>query len=81
MASYTGRIAPSQFLFPENDFKMSASAPYAPNAPHLDFDHAPSWTGPPIHVGVIGGSGLYKLEGLDVITEVNPMTVSAKKAL
>lgn len=35
----------------------------------------PEWNGPPIRVGVIGGSGLYKLEGIEVIDVVRPLTV------
>ncbi|PKI84911.1 S-methyl-5'-thioadenosine phosphorylase [Malassezia vespertilionis] len=34
----------------------------------------PDWNGPPIHVGVIGGSGLYKLEGIEIIDSVLPET-------
>lgn len=39
--------------------------------------NAPSiaWDGLPIRVGVIGGSGLYKLEGIEIIDVVNPETV------
>jgi purine nucleoside phosphorylase len=50
---------------------------YIPNAATTDFTKTPSWTGPAINVGVIGGSGLYKLEGLEVVAELNPITVSA----
>ncbi|WFD23240.1 S-methyl-5'-thioadenosine phosphorylase [Malassezia equina] len=32
------------------------------------------WTGQPIRLGVIGGSGLYKLEGIEIIDVVNPKT-------
>ncbi|WFD03461.1 S-methyl-5'-thioadenosine phosphorylase [Malassezia obtusa] len=32
------------------------------------------WDGAPILVGVIGGSGLYKLEGIEIIDSVNPKT-------
>lgn len=32
------------------------------------------WDGPPIYVGVIGGSGLYKLDGIEIIDAVNPKT-------
>jgi hypothetical protein len=49
---------------------------YTPNAATTDFAKGPSWTGPSIHVGVIGGSGLYKLEGMEVVAEINPITVS-----
>lgn len=35
-----------------------------------------SWEGPPVLVGVIGGSGLYKLEDIEVVDEINPETVS-----
>lgn len=35
----------------------------------------PEWTGQPIRLGVIGGSGLYKLEGIEIIDVVNPKTV------
>ncbi|SHO77970.1 Similar to S.cerevisiae protein MEU1 (Methylthioadenosine phosphorylase (MTAP)) [Malassezia sympodialis ATCC 42132] len=34
----------------------------------------PEWTGQPIRLGVIGGSGLYKLEGIEIIDVVNPKT-------
>lgn len=34
-----------------------------------------AWNGFPIRVGVIGGSGLYKLEGIEIIDFVNPETV------
>lgn len=33
------------------------------------------YDGPPVRVGVIGGSGLYKLEGIDVVDVVRPLTV------
>lgn len=33
------------------------------------------WTGEPIRVGVIGGSGLYKLSNIEVVDQVNPLTV------
>lgn len=33
------------------------------------------WTGEPIRVGVIGGSGLYKLSNIEVVDHVNPLTV------
>lgn len=33
-----------------------------------------SWTGPPIYVGVIGGSGLYKLDKIEPVAEVNVKT-------
>lgn len=58
---------------------MSSLSSYVPNAPQLSYANAPSWSGPPIRVGVIGGSGLYKLEGLDVIAELNPMTVNLSR--
>jgi purine nucleoside phosphorylase len=51
---------------------------YVPNAATTDFAKTPSWTGPAIHVGVIGGSGLYKLEGMEVVAEINPITVSGR---
>ena len=35
----------------------------------------PAWNGLPIRVGVIGGSGLYKLDGIDIVDIVNPETV------
>lgn len=53
---------------------------YTPNAATTDFAKAPSWTGLAPHVGVIGGSGLYKLEGLEVVAEINPITVSCSKS-
>jgi 5'-methylthioadenosine phosphorylase len=31
-----------------------------------------------VKIAVIGGSGLYKLEGLEVIEEINPETVKYK---
>ncbi|WFD00563.1 S-methyl-5'-thioadenosine phosphorylase [Malassezia yamatoensis] len=37
-------------------------------------EHKAQWDGPPIYVGVIGGSGLYKLEGIEVIDTINPQT-------
>ncbi|KAI3623236.1 S-methyl-5'-thioadenosine phosphorylase [Malassezia furfur] len=39
-------------------------------------EHEPKaeWDGPPIYVGVIGGSGLYKLDGIEIIDAVNPKT-------
>jgi len=41
----------------------------------------PTWphkagSGPEIRVGVIGGSGLYKLEGLELVGQVEVKTVS-----
>lgn len=33
------------------------------------------WTGEPIRVGVIGGSGLYKLSNIETVDQVNPLTV------
>lgn len=47
---------------------------YVPNQTTADFAKSPTWTGPPVVVGVIGGSGLYKLDGLEVVSEVNPIT-------
>lgn len=38
-------------------------------------DSKPTWDGKPAFVGVIGGSGLYKLEGIEIIDTVNPDTV------
>ena len=35
----------------------------------------PVWNGPPVRVGVIGGSGLYKLEGLERVDVILPETV------
>lgn len=50
-----------------------------PNACVRDFARAPSWTGPPILVGVIGGSGLYKLDGIEVVATHNPITVRQQR--
>ena len=36
---------------------------------------AKEWTGEPIRVGVIGGSGLYKLNNIEVVDQVYPETV------
>jgi 5'-methylthioadenosine phosphorylase len=47
---------------------------YVPNATTSDFAKQPTWTGAPVRVGVIGGSGLYKLDGIEVVAEVNPIT-------
>jgi 5'-methylthioadenosine phosphorylase len=47
---------------------------YIPNAATEDYAKNSSWTGPTPFVGVIGGSGLYKLEGMEVVGEVNPVT-------
>jgi len=33
----------------------------------------------PVKIAVIGGSGLYNLEGIEFIAEVNPDTVRKKK--
>jgi hypothetical protein len=33
-----------------------------------------------IRVGIIGGSGIYKLEGFEIIGSVNPETVGAARA-
>ena len=49
------------FLIPS--FNMSMDAPKS------------EWKGPAIRVGVIGGSGLYKLEGIEVVDVVRPLTV------
>ena len=38
-----------------------------------------AWGGLPIRVGVIGGSGLYKLDGIEIIDVVNPETVRQVK--
>jgi len=40
-----------------------------------------AWNGLPIRVGVIGGSGLYKLDGIEIIDVVNPETVRPVKRL
>lgn len=40
-----------------------------------------AWGGLPIRVGVIGGSGLYKLDGIEIIDVVNPETVCPVKRL
>ena len=40
-----------------------------------------AWGGLPIRVGVIGGSGLYKLDGIEIIDVVNPETVRPVKRL
>lgn len=40
-----------------------------------------AWSGLPIRVGVIGGSGLYKLDGIEIIDVVNPETVRPVKRL
>ncbi|PWN33954.1 Methylthioadenosine phosphorylase [Meira miltonrushii] len=47
---------------------------YTPNQATREFAKTPTWTGPPVRVGVIGGSGLYKLDGLEVVQELNPIT-------
>lgn len=71
------RQSPQHSLFRVPKRKMvNASVPPLPNAPTVDFARESTWAGPPVHVGVIGGSGLYKLSGIEVVSTVNPITVS-----
>lgn len=36
------------------------------------------WTGAPVRVGVIGGSGLYKLDKIEPVAELNIATVRSR---
>ena len=58
--------ASTNSAWPGGAFPLANMATTAPKA---------EWNGPPILVGVIGGSGLYKLEGIEIIDSVRPETV------